>query len=117
MKQATLEFKEVARDRRSFEESQDNLRSLIHGTNKQTFPYGRRGTSVIHFADAVLRKFREKRLKCVCGTNTYSKAMPLLLEPVNLQLRDTQSAVDEAISNHTVQCQNCHNSLDILKTI
>ena len=33
--------------------------------------------------------------------------MLVLLEPVNLQIQDTQSALKHAVVNHRVQCEYC----------
>ena len=55
MKQAALYFKNVANSDIIFEEAR----------NKQVFPYGRRGTSVVLLGDAVLTKFRETKISAL----------------------------------------------------
>ena len=65
MKQAALYFKNVANSDIIFEEARKSLCASVDARNKQVFPYGRRGTSVVLLGDAVLTKFRETKISAL----------------------------------------------------
>ena len=43
--------------------------------------------------------------------------IPILLEPINLQIKDTQVAFGDAVMEHNMQCQHCKENLDSFKIV